>query len=169
MYVCLSQHFRLWNPNRWLDRNGWTFVRYAGTAKIRWCQFQTNRLHVSRVTCGRVNPCKKVVAKRAGQTNGQIWLKLSGSIATMDGLNLFGMQQWRSPYTCKKHVNSDFISPVSTAGFDLNWITSVSESGLHAVVSMTDRRLNRILWGILDGIEAYNSMCIPDLSPIVAP
>ena len=51
--------------------------------------FRTARLHVARVTCDRANPCKKVVAKGARQTNGRIQLKLGGLIATTVAVSPF--------------------------------------------------------------------------------
>ena len=45
---------------------------------------------VARAMCDRANPCKKAVAKDAGQANGRIRLRLGGLIATIIGLNLLG-------------------------------------------------------------------------------
>ena len=82
--------------------------------------FRTARLHVARVTCDRANPCKKVVAKGARQTNGRIQLKLGGLIATtvavspflpFSSLTLLGKRRWCPLHSCGRHVNSDFIIP----------------------------------------------------------
>ena len=90
MARCMPKPFRLWIPNGWAEWDGRTFVRCAGRAERRWYLFQTNRLHVACATCDRAGPCKNVVAKSAGQTNGRIRLKLGGLIAIMSGLTLFG-------------------------------------------------------------------------------
>ena len=45
----------------------------GGTCHVRWFK-----------------PLQKIVAKGAGQTNGQIRPKFGGPIATMSGINLFG-------------------------------------------------------------------------------
>ena len=53
---------------------------------------------MARSTCDRENPCKKVVAQGAGQTNRQIRLTLGGLIATMGGLNRWGVSDGGAPF-----------------------------------------------------------------------
>ena len=114
MYVCksvrLSKHFRLWIPNSWSDRDGRILIQCARTAERRWYRFRTDQLHVTCATCDRANPCKKVVAQGAIQTNGRIRLKLFMSIVKLGGQLPLDNQRWRPLGTCHRHVRSDFIN-----------------------------------------------------------
>ena len=87
MSVCMYvQGYGTWSTNGWSDQDGGAFFRCAGRAERRWCQLQTDQLHVARAMCHRASPYKKSLAKGAGQINGQVRPELYGPKATVSWL-----------------------------------------------------------------------------------
>ena len=111
MYVCPSvQAFLSLEPERLVKpgrANIYSMRQNGGKTMVT----VSNRL-VARGTCHvrSRNPCKKVVVRGAGQTNGRIRPKLCMSIATLGEQLPMGNRRWRPLGTCHRHVPSGFLN-----------------------------------------------------------
>ena len=63
MHVYIIKHLRLWSPIGWSDQDVRIFIRCAGTAERRWCQFRNDRFHAADVTCNLAKSCKIIFSQ----------------------------------------------------------------------------------------------------------